>query len=81
MPPEVEAKAQKLIQDGCRFEIEMLGDGQISMTCERGEDDEHEVLAAELVPNGPEVPPAVDRMIAEATQAALPSTLRRAVDS
>jgi hypothetical protein len=34
MPPDVEAKAQALIAQGYRFDIEILTTGMVSMTCE-----------------------------------------------
>lgn len=58
-PPDVERVALSMIELGCVFEIEMLASGEISMTCELDD----EVLAIEVVPNGPDVPAAVDRMV------------------
>lgn len=74
-PPEIEAKAHSLIQCGCRFEIEMLRTGQISMTVERGED---ETLAIEVCPNGPDVPVCVDRIVVNAGSMLL--TLTEAIE-
>lgn len=65
-PEEVESIAQRLILFGCRFEIEMLRTGEISMTVERGED---ETLAIEVCPNGPDVPVCVDRLVITAEKA------------
>lgn len=67
-PPEIEALAARLTECGACFEIEMLRDTTISMTCERdNEDGEIDVLAHELCPNGPAVPLAVDRLVNTAT--------------
>src|SRR5262245_45543780 len=69
-PMPVVEQAQKLAAVGCRFEIEQLMTGQVSMSVERMWDDELETLGMEIVDNGPEVPLAVDRMIGEAFSAA-----------
>lgn len=65
---ETENKAQQLIDCGCRFDIEILLTGIVSMTCEQGD----ELLAMELAPNGPEIPGAVKRLI-DSALAKLPS--------
>ena len=73
LPDELAAPVKALLEAGCVFEVEILsaGDpftgmthesGAVSLTCERGED----ILAAEIVPNGPGVKEAVIRMIKEA---------------
>ena len=60
MSEEVAAKARDIIAAGFRFECEMLGDYQtISLTITDTEADH----AIEVVPNGPEVPKAIDRMV------------------
>ena len=64
-PPEIEAMAQELIADGCRLEVEVSMTGEVSFTVEH-EDCEATVIAMEVVPNGPTVLPAVDRLITEA---------------
>lgn len=61
-PDAIATLARGLIDQGCRFEIEMLQTGEISMECLRGK----RILASELCPNGPPVPLAVDKMIQEA---------------
>lgn len=69
-PPEIEALARRLIEGGCTFELELLSTGVVSMECV-GPTDEHgdpDSLAVELVPNGPGVPPAVDRLVADAVR-------------
>ena len=69
-PDEIATKAQRLIDIGCRLEIEMLRTGEISMSVERepvGDDDDG-VLAMEVCNNGPEVPARVDKMISEASE-------------
>lgn len=59
-PEDVAAKARGIIAAGFRFECEMLNDyTTISLTIV-GDKADH---AIEVVPNGPEVPKAVDRMI------------------
>jgi hypothetical protein len=63
-PAAVLEQAAALIAQGCRFEIEMLRTGEISMEIVRGES---KVLAGEIVHNGLPVPIAVDKMIQDAT--------------
>ena len=58
-PREVAERVQFMIKMGCRFEIEMLSTGEISLAVEHGDD----TYAIEIVPNGPEVPLAVDRIV------------------
>ncbi len=58
-PPEIVAKSIKIWTAGYRLESEMLVTGLVYLTISDGEED----LASELVPNGLEVPLAVDRMI------------------
>lgn len=68
-PDAVERLAEQLSTQGARFEIEMLSDYQtISLTCEPPDPD-GDTLAHELVPNGPAVPDAVDRLVAKAAAA------------
>lgn len=57
--------ARMLRGAGWRFEIEELHDGTVSMTVEgeTGITAETTVLAHELVPNGPDVPATVDRLV------------------
>ena len=62
-PDTVEAEATRLSSLGVRFEIEVLPTGEVSMTAERTSDGEVEVLAIEVVENGPPVPCAVDRLV------------------
>lgn len=65
-PEDIEKLAADLIGNGCRFEIEELLTGEVSMTCERSDGDDTETLAIQVVPNGPQVPEAVDKMVREA---------------
>jgi len=62
-PPEIEAKAQRIIEAGYRFECEHLGTPpplpDVSVTISNDEGD----VAIEICRNGPEVPKAIDRMI------------------
>jgi len=64
----VEESAHRLISLGCHFDIEMLSTGEISMTCEDDRWEDEPVLAHEICPNGPEVPIAVDRLVATAAK-------------
>ena len=58
-PEEIARKAKAIIDAGYRFECEVLTDGSISLTITDDEMD-HDI---ELVPNGTDVPLAVDRLI------------------
>lgn len=61
-PYPIADMAAELVAAGRRLEIEMLRTGEISMAVEYGD----HTLAIEIVPNGPEVLMAVDKMICEA---------------
>lgn len=59
-PEEISAKAAGIVALGFSFECEELMDGTVSLTIsheDRGD------VAIELVPNGPDVPAAVDRLV------------------
>lgn len=60
-PKDICDKALDIIKAGYRFEAEMLRTGEISLTifCIADEED----VDIEVIPNGPEVPLAVDRLI------------------
>lgn len=58
-PENIATKAQSIIDRGLRFECEQLIDGSISLTIS----DDNGDIDIEVVPNGPEVPPAVDRLV------------------
>lgn len=59
-PQDIATKAFAIIERGYRFECEMLSDYcTVSLTI-ANDDDDHEI---EVVPNGPEVPIAIDRMV------------------
>ena len=58
-PKEIYDKAMAIIAAGYCFEIEVLRTGHVHMTISNDEED----LTCEVVPNGPEVLKAVDRMI------------------
>jgi hypothetical protein len=58
-PDEIAAKAQRILAAGFCFECEVLMDGHVSFTIAGDEDD----VEIEVVPNGPDVPAAIDRMI------------------
>jgi hypothetical protein len=67
---EIALMAQSLKDLGCRFEAEVLTTGHVSLTIERDDaEGEIESLAIEVVPNGPEVPKAVDRLVETAWSA------------
>ena len=57
--------ADQIVARGYRFECEMLPTHEISLTITN---DKKGDVAIEIVPNGPEVPVAVDRMIEEFAQ-------------
>jgi hypothetical protein len=60
-PQGIYDKAMAIIAAGYCFEIEILNNGLIHMTV--SDKKKEEDLTCEVVPNGPEVPVAVDRMI------------------
>ena len=62
--PDIEEIANKLIDMGCHFDIEILTTGVISMTCEQDE----VLLGIQLCPNDNTVPGCVDKLILEAEQ-------------
>ncbi len=70
--PDVEAIADKLVEAGCSFEIEVLRNGVVSMEVvrdvepENDDDDGHRVLASEIVANGTLVNGCVDEMMRNA---------------
>lgn len=66
---DTEKAAKVLVDAGCHFDIEMLMNGVISMTCEK-EDDSGEtvVLGHELCSNGPDVPIHVKLLVSQATK-------------
>ena len=61
-PDPIAAQAAELVAAGCRLEIEVLRTGEVSAAVERGDD----TWAIEIVPNGPAVPEAVDKIICDA---------------
>lgn len=64
LDPKVEEKAAKIIAAGYKFEIEMLSTGDISATIADPKIDDDVAFAA-IVPNGPDVPQAIEDMIKE----------------
>lgn len=67
--PEVAATAKQILAAGYHFDIEELSDKTVSMTVEPNAPDadgEDAPIAQELCLNGPDVPPAVDRLITAA---------------
>ena len=63
-PADVEAKARAVIASGLRFEGEVLTTGQVSLTV--FDPEAVEDVAITIVPNGPQVPEAVDMLVEEA---------------
>lgn len=61
--PEIEALAQQFIDDGGWFEAEVLIDGRVSLTACAIVDDEPDDIDIEVIPNGPGVGEAVDRLV------------------
>ena len=67
---DIATKAASVRTAGGRFEIEVLGDGTISMTIERDNaDGEVDILSAQLCANGTAVPETVDVLVEEAYRA------------
>jgi len=66
----IEMMATQLIHAGCRFEIEELMNGKISMTVENYEYSEkfNSPVSSAVTDNGPAVIAAVDSIIVEAFQ-------------
>ncbi len=60
-PDNVYAKAMEIFKATFRLECEELSNGDCSFTIADGDQD----YAIEVVPNGPEVPAAVDKLILE----------------
>jgi hypothetical protein len=68
-PEEIEELAKGLQARGVYFDAEVLRTGQVSLTAEREDDDgEVDLLAIEVVANGPGIGQAVDRLIREAVR-------------
>jgi hypothetical protein len=59
-PTPIADLADAIAARGFRFECEMLPTREISLTITNDDDGD---VAIEVVPNGPEVPQAIDRMI------------------
>lgn len=64
-PEPIATLAKGLIDQGCRFEIEMLQTGEISMEVMR----HGKPITGEICANGPDVPRRVDKMIQDAVVA------------
>lgn len=65
-PAEIEAEVERLRAVGAKFEIEVLRTGHVSLEIladNPSEPDEPHCLVHTLVPNGPEVPIAVDASV------------------
>lgn len=63
MPPGTCRKAEELKAAGVRLEAEVLTTADVSFTAERDVAGEVEVLAIEVVPNGPQIHGAVMRLL------------------
>lgn len=59
----VERLAAEVVEQGWRFEAEVLPGGYVSLTCEPPDDDEEFGGCIEVVPNGPKVPGAVAELV------------------
>lgn len=68
-PDDIASKAAAIIVRGYRFECEHLSTGDVSLTITN---DKHGDVDIEVVPNGPEVPAAVDRLVSRFFAAAHP---------
>ena len=62
-PQEIETKAKQIFKAGFSFECEHLSTGDVSLTIVNKAKEED--VAIEIVPNGPDVPKAVDKLIME----------------
>jgi hypothetical protein len=62
-PSDIQALARRFIESGGRYECEHLTTGEASLTAVKEIDGEEQDIAIEVVPNGPEVPAAVDRLV------------------
>jgi hypothetical protein len=62
-PSDIEALARQFIESGGRYECEHLTTEEASLTAVKEIDGEEQDVAIEIVPNGPEVPAAVDRLV------------------
>lgn len=62
-PPEIEAKAQAILDAGFVFECEILRNGHVSFTI--SDPKEEEDVAIELCVNDPLVSVAIDKLITE----------------
>jgi len=67
---EVDKIAHDLIDAGCRFDIEILRTGQVSMTCEREPENEEDdgILSMEICENGPKIINAVTKLVNNASK-------------
>lgn len=63
MPPRLVKVAEELKAAGVALEVEVLRTADVSFTAEREVAGEVEVLAMEVVPNGPQVRGAVMRLL------------------
>jgi hypothetical protein len=64
-PENIERIAATLADRGVTFEAEVLVTNEVSLTAELDD----ETLAIEVVPNGPQIPEAVDRLVLAADAA------------
>ncbi len=66
--PEIEALADKFIAGGGWFECEVLRTGHASLTACMNRDDGDNDIEIEVVPNGPGIGEAVDRLVSRAVK-------------
>lgn len=62
-PEPIEKKAREILAAGLRFESEVLQTGHVSVTI--FDPSVEEDAAIKIIPNGPQVPEAIDEMISE----------------
>jgi len=67
-PAEIEALADKFIAVGGWFECEVLTTGHASLTACMDRDDGDNDIEIEVVPNGPGIGEAVDRLVQRAVK-------------
>ena len=67
---ETDQLVQRILAAGYRFEAEVLSTGEASFECLKDvpDPDCNDTVAMEIVPNGPEVPAAVLRLVRTAAQ-------------
>jgi hypothetical protein len=72
-PFDVEALAANFMRAGGRFECEILRTGQVSLTAVAEVDGEAQDIDIEIVRNGPDVGPAVDKLVRRVSAYVVPA--------